>query len=255
MINEILEGLDQIDQRYIDEAVQARKALSAKKYWVRWAAVAACLALIVAIGLLYRQEKAVLPPTRYGQKTEKFLLAREYTFEEAVEAADVVAWIRVGNWLGETTGDDTLDKTYFAAEVIQCFKGDPGKEIVLEQLGSSEATLPGYPLFTYGNELFVFLKYAVPNPSRPYENAYYINGSFSTVMDVSTNGDGKVYVADRHGMIGRSIDPRLNLLHTAGLRDSLTKALSAVDPVQQSIVAATGYLFSLEDLKTLLAKK
>ncbi len=258
MKNKIMEGLNYMDQRFIDEAVNAPKKLPVRKYWVRWIATAACLALMLSLGLLWYQrsrEKIVLPPTRYAKGTTQFSLAREYTFDEAVEAADVVAWIRVGNWLSETTGDDTLDKTFFEAEVIQCFKGNPGKEIVLEQLGSSEATIQGYPLFTYGNELFVFLKYGAPTPRRPYENAYYINGTFSTVMDVTTIEDGKVYVTDRHGMIGRSVDSDLNMLKTAGLRDSLTKALSQVDSVQQSMVTAAGYIFAMDDLKTLLAAK
>ncbi len=276
MNRKIMDAMEYMEESYIGEVLDAGKKASTRRSLMRWGSLAACLVLIVGlcIGIwggsnpqntepqLNAQEKEiVLPPTRYGAGDMAYSLARSFTLEEAYEEADVVAWVRIGNWLGERSGDMTLETTYYEAEIVQCFKGNPGENIVLEQLGSSAYTISRYPLFTNGNELLVFLVggedrvyYSTNYTGTPYEYSYYINGSYSTVMDVVSNTDGKVYVVDRIGVL--STDIQEYAIHedtTDNLRAALCDVLSDVDSVQQEILANAENIFTMETIEDLFA--
>ena len=99
------------------------------------------------------EDSIVLPPARIGESVGRAHLAKYYSFETAFSEADVVARIKIGNWLSE---DELLGSTFFEATVLQCFKGDIPEIFILTQSGTASATLQGYPLFTYGNELLLF---------------------------------------------------------------------------------------------------
>ncbi len=261
MKRKMMEAMEYMDQKYINEALEYKEKKVAFKPLLRWGAVAACLVLVVTLVLGFMgglpgttaNEAIVLPPSRVGTVSDgKTLLAKGFTLQTALEEADAVAWIRIGNWLGEKTGDNTLDTSYFEAEVVRCYKGDLGQSIVLEQLGSSKWTIKGYPLFTHGNELLVFLK---EGTGKNYDNCYWINGTYSTVMDVVTNDDGKVYVSDRLGMLGESIsDYKINDQQISNLKTALCDVLANVDSVQQSCVNESEYVFTMETIEDLLTK-
>lgn len=116
------------------------------------------------------RDEAVLPPSRVGASQMQATLVKRYTFESAFSEADVVARVEVGNWLAENTDSIT---TYFEAKVLQCFKGSTTETITLFQDGCSTGTMKGYPLFTSGNEMLVFLKEAI---ETPYDSPLLDNG-------------------------------------------------------------------------------
>ena len=142
----------------------------------------------------------VLPPTRIGENTSKALLAKLYTFETAFSEAEAVARIKIGNWLSEDTENGI---TRFEASVLQCFKGDLPETFSLFQGGCSKHTIRGYPLFSYGNELLVFLR-KDETQTDDYAS-YWIIGSYSTVLDITYDDDGNRYYADRYGFLGKSM--------------------------------------------------
>ncbi len=251
----VMEGMEYMDQKYIDEAVEYKAKTRNVKPLMRWGAIAACLVLVVSLCLGYFvKDEVVLPPTRVGENANGKASITDFTFKEACASADVIAWVRIGNWLGEKTGDEVLDTTYFEAEVVESYKGDPAQTIILEQLGSSKWTLKGYPLFTSGNELLLFLV-GGENRYNGDTYSYYINGSYGTVMDVVTNTDGTVYAADRMGMVTEAIkDSIVNEQLNYGLRMELSEALKNVDAYQQKSVAGAAYVFRMDVMEELLCK-
>jgi hypothetical protein len=166
-----------------------------------------CIILLFAIAVSFAgcnfpgetgiPDDAVLPPVRTGNGSLHMSMAKLYTFSEAFSAADLVARVRIKNWLSESK-----IQTYYEAAVLETYKykdeGKTPKNIVLLQDGSSTATT--YTLFTYGDELLVFMKKAV---STPYDDAFWSIGSFTTVLYVETDDSGDTYVVDRHNILGQ----------------------------------------------------
>jgi hypothetical protein len=81
-----------------------------------------------------------------------------YTFDEAVEDADLIVDVTITEWLREYTGNDGL-ATHFAASVNRTFKSSGGEyeNIVIAQAGNSEMTFENDPLFRNGERLLLFL--------------------------------------------------------------------------------------------------
>lgn len=190
-------------------------------------------------------EEDVLPPVRIGS-SEIQALIEDYTFPSAFSASDVVARIKVGSWLAE---DLDLHKSYYKATTLQCFKGDLPDEFTLLQDGCSNGSLKGYPLFTSGNEILVFLKEATGLTG--YDSPYWIIGSFSTVMDVSRDDSGAIYYCDRFGKMGETIDISSNY----ALQSEVFTEVYA-NSVQADAIAANlysyPYVFSENDLTSLM---
>lgn len=136
-------------------------------------------------------EKIVLPPTRVGTEgTMKPSLDKPRTFETAFEESDIVALVRVGNWLSEESG-----YTCFDATVLEQYKGAPIDSFVLREDGDSEMTFKASPIFTYGNEMLLFLKM-----DDEAVNNYWIVGTFTTIVD-AVNVNNEWYFLDRLGML------------------------------------------------------
>ncbi len=259
----IMEAMEYMDEKYIGEALEAEKKASNRKVLKRWGAIAACLVLVVGLclGFLGGKEEIVLPPSRYGANAGQLSIYCP-SFEEAWDAADVIAWVRVGNWLGERSGDKVLDTTYFEAEVIRTYKGNPGESIVLEQVGSSNWTVKCYPLFTYGNEMLLFLQGGDSRPfpgnhytGAEFDNSYCIVGTYGGVMDVVTNTDGTVYVTDRFGFITKDVESySLNSQILQSVKPELCNVLSTVDTIQQTEVRNSKRMFTLEQMEKLFGK-
>ena len=152
-----------------------------------------------------------MPPSRVGTDGEcRISLAKDYSFEDAYFESDIVARVKVGNWLGDTGGcEDISDLTYFEVTNVKCFKGNVSDTFVLIQDGSSKVTVRGYPLFTYGDELLIFAKIseAPDNPDIPYwGNSYWIIGSYTTFLDVAYDEDGNAFYICRYdGSFGKTV--------------------------------------------------
>ncbi len=246
MKNKIMEGLDDMDQRFIDEAVNTPEQLRAKKYWVRWIAAAACLALMLSLGLLWYQrsrEKIVLPPVRTGASEATATLVREYSLKEAFAEADLVAWVRVGNWIG-----DNGHTTRYQAQILECYKGNGPDSIILFQSGSVDATFKNYPLHTYGNEVLVFLSASSDTP-----NGYFSIASFATDFDVVTDTDGKCYIRDK-GFMTQMLDRDGIIIQDAQKREEvLYNCMIAADPYMETVLQSFGKAYALEDIVALFS--
>ncbi len=256
MSKKIMEAMEYMDQKYIDEAVGAAPQKCSYKPVIRWAAVAACLVLVASLGFGYfggwfaaPQEQIILTPTRYGLYQGANRLNESYTLQEGFEKADVVAWIRIGNWLGENTENHPLGKTYFAAEVIECYKGNLPDTFCVKQYGSSKGTSKAFPLLTHGNELLLFLKVS---EDKGYGNCYYIMGSYGTVIDVVKDSNGVAYAITGIPIMGASIEKDVkNLARDAALKSMLCKTAKEYDEILCDRIAASQYLFALEDIEFL----
>ena len=188
--------------------------------------------------------KAVLPPVR---ETEEQLttVQREtvYTVETAWEDAELVAVVRIGDWLNES---ENGYGSFYRAKTEKIFKGTAPEEIVIVQDGNSKATLRGYPLFTDGNEMLMFLKAA---NEEGYENDYYLIGSYTTLFDVAHDGDAAYYL-DRYGILGESVTGCDNLLFDAAIREKLSGDLAKKDPAAEG--RRYHFIFSADQFDALL---
>ena len=204
--------------------------------------------LVIAVGCSKPSDNiAILPPTRLGSSKVYVSLANLYTLESAVSEADVVARIVVGDWIAE---DTEIGSTYYVATVLQCFKGNIPTTFTLIQDGCSTGTLRGYPLFTSGNEMLVFLKEAV---AVSYDSPYWIIGSYTTIMDVSYDNAGNRYYADRCGILGETVDVDVNYSKQPSIFAEVYARFVEADPIVQELHYSYPYVFAESDLIPLLS--
>lgn len=188
----------------------------------------------------------ILPPSRIGTTTVQASFGPRYTFETAFSEADAVARVVVGNWLGE---DSDLQKTYYEVSVLQCFKGNLPEKITLLQDGCSSGTRKQYPLFTSGNELFVFIsKASVTN----YASPYWIIGSFTTILDVSYDKAGTRYYVDRYGVLGETIEISTNYATQKSVLEEVYARLAENDAIVEEMHYDYPFIFSEEDMISFL---
>ena len=206
-----------------------------------------CALLVSAGGCAAPSDEiAVLPPVRRGSAEIHVSFETTYTFAAAFSEADAVARIEVGNWLAE---DIALQKTYYEAAVLQCFKGDIPGEFTLLQDGCSAETLRNYPLFTHGNELFVFLKEAAVTE---YASPYWIMGAFMTILDVAYDDGGARYYSDRYGILGETMDIAANYSLQREIFAEIYSRSAEADPIVADMRYAYPYVFAEKDLIALL---
>lgn len=215
--------------------------------------IAGCAAPSVEAPTQPTEKAPVLPPTRLGEFGMTVSLVRSYTFETAMEASDAVARIRIGDWLGETRS-----QTQYEAEVLECFKGELPKTFVLSQFGNSKKTVvsPVYPLFTSGNELFIFLS-KVPDDvfedqNIDYDEIYWSTGTFQTVLDVSYDENGNRYYADWWGDLGKSTGIPTLYKENRELFKQVYNYAMEDDPIRAEIQRSYPYVFAEEDVIALI---
>ena len=201
----------------------------------------------------------VLPPTRIGAVSMTVSLRKYHTFKEAVEDADAIAKICIGDWLGEDTDGS---QTFFEAEVLECFKGEIPKTFVLSQLGCSEYTLDSHPLFTSGNEFLVFLT-EIPEDVFVDLNAdyemYWITGSYIAILDVAYDDSGNRYYAATYWggtskSFGESMDIPTNYMKNREIFNQIYANAIADDPIRTEIYHPYPYVFAEEDVIALIER-
>ncbi len=248
----IMEAMEYMDEKYIGEALEAEKKASNRKVLKRCGAIAACLVLVVSLclGFLGGKEEIVLPPTRYGKTQSSASLAKSYTLQEGVAEAEAVAWIRIGNWIGENTENHSIGRTYYEVEVVECYKGNLPETFTLKQYGSTKGTDKAFPLLTYGNELLLFLN---KSGDTGFGECYYILGSYGTVMDVALDSDGTAYVNARIDHIFSNIaEATENYSRDSALMNELVTAVAEHDPIQSNYVVNSDFVVVLEDIEDIL---
>ncbi len=214
------EAMNEIKEEYLEEAMAPGK----RQPVYRWIALAASLALVVSLGVAFSMRSGdpgteassdpqlysklemsvVLPPNRLGEAQSSGAIATEYTVQSAYEKAAAVAWVRIGNWIGEDIEELSVGTTYFEAEVLEAFKGDLPDKILIKQDGSSLRTIMNYPLFTYGEEMLLFL--AASTEGSYIENCYWILGGHTTALDVAEDKNGDAYVVDTCYFLKKSME-------------------------------------------------
>lgn len=146
----------------------------------------------IIIGYIIIQVRPVYPPVRVGKYTSRGGSKEKiYTLEMMLEEAEVIAHIKIGDWLGEDTG-----YSYYEAFLVEKYKGEIVEKFILAQYGTARKTQNLYPLFISGNELFVFLKSSAG--LSEYDNLYYIVNEPGSVFYVVKDDSGDMYYYDRY---------------------------------------------------------
>ncbi|MBQ4641920.1 MAG: hypothetical protein IJB47_04845 [Oscillospiraceae bacterium] len=199
------------------------------------------------------EDTPVLPPARWGNGMY-VSFSGQVSFEDALENADAIARIRIGDWLCEDTEGF---ESFFEAEVLECIKGELPQTFVLAQFGNSihSACL----LFTYGNELFVFLERLKIEPFEAlFENTdfqmYATRGEYQSVFDVSYDKNGKRYYCDTYGAVGKGMDEYLPSLYETDreLFKEVYDYAMEDDPVRKTAGRRYKYVFAEDDVIALI---
>ncbi|WP_262395044.1 hypothetical protein [Youxingia wuxianensis] len=56
------EAMNEIDDKYVDEAIQYKKKKPQKPIWIKWGAMAACLCLVIIGGVMFTQNNNNIAP-------------------------------------------------------------------------------------------------------------------------------------------------------------------------------------------------
>lgn len=131
-------------------------------------------------------------PSQIGSKGTISSTVKGYTFNELANAADIIAEVKISEWLKET--NEPIQKTFFKAKFLNIYKSNVGEdlqEIILMQRGNSEYTIKDYPLFQNDDKLVLFLKKATD-----IENTYWILGEHTTVLKTCTVDNKEYFIKE-----------------------------------------------------------
>ena len=143
--------------------------------------------------------------------------------------------------------------TLFEARVLECFKGNMPDTFTLKQGGSSACTYEGYPLFTAGNELLLFLNEATG--TYEYNSVYWIIGSGATVMDVMYDDEGNRYYGDRKGHLGQTVEIGKNYTFDYELFQQMYENLKETDSLFAEREYQFPFVFAEADLNAYLKEQ
>ena len=136
-------------------------------------------------------------PRQVGQKQYSSSI-EGFEFDKSYDEADIIAQVKILEWLGESNNPDEGESTFFKAKLEKTYKNTVDsslKEIKLLQDGNSHYTNKELPLFKNGDKLILYLKKAV---GEGYEGTYWILGSYSGVFRI-INTDGQDFVVKQVG--------------------------------------------------------
>ena len=144
----------------------------------------------------------VLPPAVIGKtETTESRVTRTYTFEEAFEAAEAVAIIEIGNWLGESEYNFC---TYYDAKPVAVYKGELPDSFVFSQSGYSGCTFAHFPLAKYGERRLVFLA-SCTGEGYDFNDFRYGIADSQTTCYIGYDGEGNAYILDWNGYLGAGL--------------------------------------------------
>ena len=202
---------------------------------------------IAAVVFFINISRPKVPPVRTGTSgIADSLLDAPSEFPALIESADAVAVIEIKNWLGE---DSRNGMTFFDANTIKVYKGELPDKFVLIQEGCQEWIVRNYPLFTYGNQMLLFLKSCTIDN---YKNTYYINGEFTSIFDVSYDADGKTYFLYRSlGVLNETIKAE-NYGQIPSTKKTLTEKLFEQDKLLKEYYLYD-YIYDEADIISLIS--
>ncbi|MBQ4428260.1 MAG: hypothetical protein II871_00615 [Clostridia bacterium] len=230
-----------------------KKRTSFPRFFTAAAMILSILAGALLVSCAGNKKEPVVPPMRMAEYPADSSLGNvPGTVQEAIERSDAVAMVRVGDWLGETTDKLT---TLFNAEVIETIKGELPAKFTLLQGGSSEFTYRDYPLFTYGNELFLFLT-KISDENREFlkfpENTYKITGTYTSVMHL-IELDGEKYVIPRdYALLENMPESVKNLAKDEAFLKRAVDELKRSDSVLSKVNIAYAHVYKLDELVSMV---
>ncbi len=136
-------------------------------------------------------------PRQVGRK-QYYASIEGFEFDKSYKEADIIAQVKILEWLEEINDPYGEMSTYFKAELEKSYKKTVDsdiKEIRLKQDGNSYHTSHALPLFKNGDRLLLYLKKAV---GEGKENTYWILGGYSGVFRI-VNTDGQYFVVKQVG--------------------------------------------------------
>lgn len=178
--------------------------------------VLALLIVFILLLLCSCKEETVYPPVRTPKDRLNVQYVSGYTLDEAYEKADVVATVKIENWLSEDE-----ESSFFEAKVLEAYKGEPEETIRLAQSGNSQYMIVGHPLYYPENEFFIFL--------NEYENSqgekeYCSLQDADTLFTLTENKEGEKYITAGHPYIKNSIPQSIERFAvTQEMKDYLCK--------------------------------
>ena len=212
----------------------------------------------------------VLPPVRVGEHMEQASLGPGNTLESAYEKADVVALVRIGDWMEE---EIEYDATLYHVDVLEQYKGEPLDSFVFRQDGCSRSTFIDYPLFKGGNEVLLFLKEAtlvdengeLIEPNFEYKGDYYFSlNAWETALTVVTDDAGNRYISDTTYLLEENyneltnygnyyVDNETAVYHFAEMRPELADEIYE-NAIEKDVYSRINFkfLFSQEEIASLL---
>lgn len=191
------------------------------------------------------------PKVRIAETTRQADFVKNYSLETLTKEADAVAWIRIGNWLGES---ETLGVTTFSAEVKEQIKGDlggKGSKITVVQDGTSKCTVENYPIFTGGNDVILFLKRAEEEIQNSVGKVYrIIDGSRSVFYTTLITKDSERFAtALNNEWLTRMPDDIPNIASIDDMWKTVFAALAVNDKLWDSIMPETRLIYSYDLIK------
>ena len=230
-----------------------KKRTSFPRFFTAVVLILSILAGALLVSCAGNKKEPVLPPVRIPKSPAfvSYTDTHENIIRDAVKNAQAVACVRIGDWLGETVD---LLYTTFEAEVIETVRGELPKNIVLLQDGTADSSLSSkrWPIFTAGNELFLFLNKYENHPGarniQP-DNAYYIAGMTLTVCDMVMLDSGEKYVIPRDSLMSANV-PGVSkcLVFDRAIIQSCFDEIKRVDPVWNEVERSNKYVLPFEKL-------
>lgn len=204
-----------------------------------------------------RDEKIILPPVRVGKTQARSSVLPVGDLDKLLERTDAVAYVRIGNWLGENL-DEGL--TVFEAEAIHVLKGTLPKHFALLQWGCSEFTQLGNPLYTHGMEMLIFLTNNDPwiklkelRELADGKDLYMSSWGMQVVMHSIGDGKGEYVYTFWKDFAVNSLgidDVAVETLKREGYYDGLAKKMGMDDPslTEIEIEERTPLVFRVQDI-------
>ena len=228
-----------------------KKRTSFPRFLTAAALILSILAGALLVSCAGNKKEPVLPPARTaGKMLIDYSTSIEERMTDAVENADAVACIRIGDWLGDTSDDRN---TMFEAETIELIRGELPERFVLLQDGTSTGTVYGFPLFTAGNELLLFLKKCGDTTKSLLalpDDSYFIGGSPYTVSDIVTLESGQKFLIPRESMFANGVLPGVakSIAADIKLRESCLDELRRADEIWNDIPRSINYVCYLDKI-------
>ncbi|OPX42282.1 hypothetical protein CLHUN_38030 [Ruminiclostridium hungatei] len=178
-------------------------------------------------GSIEKEQAIKDTPHQIGLKGQMSASVIGFNFDESYKEADIIAQIKITEWLGEV--DEELERTIFKAKLEKTYKNNVNnnlKEINLIQTGNSNYTIKDNPLFKINDRLILYLAKA---EMEGYGDVYYILGAHTGIFRI-VNSDGRDYVVKQVGNCPELSEAKVTA-DNSKIKSTLLKNITTDNPV------------------------